>query len=408
MKKLHAVVAVVGLLSASALAYWWQHRSVNSPATAADAPTGERARPPAGGGGGAGPVPVEVARAESRLVQDDATAVGSLRSRQGVMVRPEVSGRVARLGFADGQRVKRGQVLVQLDDTLQVAQLQQAEAQASIARSNYQRNKELVAQNFVSRSVLDQSEANLQVAEAQVSLARAQLGRMKIVAPFDGTAGIRNVNVGDYVKDGADLVTLEDTSSMYVDFRLPERFLPKVQSKQKVSVAVDALPDRQFDARVEALDPQVDANGRALLVRARVDNAGQLLRPGMFARVRLVLAEKPDAVLVPEEALVPQGNKQFLLKVVQGPEGPASERLEVSTGIRRDGKVEILSGVAAGDTVVTAGQAQLMRGQSRPVRVVQLGRAGGGGGSAAGEPQRPKGGASGGAPAQPAASAVAG
>lgn len=406
MKKLHAVVAVVGLLSASALAYWWQHRSVNSPATAADAPTGERARPPAGGGGGAGPVPVEVARAESRLVQDDATAVGSLRSRQGVMVRPEVSGRVARLGFADGQRVKRGQVLVQLDDTLQVAQLQQAEAQASIARSNYQRNKELVAQNFVSRSVLDQSEANLQVAEAQVSLARAQLGRMKIVAPFDGTAGIRNVNVGDYVKDGADLVTLEDTSSMYVDFRLPERFLPKVQSKQKVSVAVDALPDRQFDARVEALDPQVDANGRALLVRARVDNAGQLLRPGMFARVRLVLAEKPDAVLVPEEALVPQGNKQFLLKVVQGPEGPASERLEVSTGIRRDGKVEILSGVAAGDTVVTAGQAQLMRGQSRPVRVVQLGRAGGGG--AAGEPQRPKGGASGGAPAQPAASAVAG
>lgn len=406
MKKIHAIVAIAGLLGASTLAYWWQHRPSNPQVAADAASSGERGRAAGGAAGAAGPVPVEVARAESRSLQDDATAVGSLRSRQGVMVRPEVSGRVARLGFADGQRVKRGQVLVQLDDTLQVAQLQQAEAQASIARSNYQRNKELVAQNFVSRSVLDQSEANLQVAEAQVSLARAQLGRMKIVAPFDGTAGIRNVNVGDYVKDGADLVTLEDTSSMYVDFRLPERFLPKVQAKQKVSVVVDALPDKRFDARVEALDPQVDANGRALLVRARVDNAGQALRPGMFARVRLVLAEKPDAVLVPEEALVPQGNKQFLLKVVQGPEGPASERLEVATGIRRDGKVEILSGVAAGDTVVTAGQAQLMRGQSRPVRVVELGRAGGGSADA---PQRPKGGASGGAPAAaPAASAVTG
>lgn len=408
MKKLHAVVAVVGLLSASALAYWWQHRPNNAQATAEPAPAGERGAQQGGGaaGGVSGPVPVEVARAESRSLQDDATAVGSLRSRQGVMVRPEVSGRVARLGFADGQRVRRGQVLVQLDDTLQVAQLQQAEAQASIARSNYQRNKDLVAQNFVSRSVLDQSEANLQVAEAQVSLARAQLSRMKIVAPFDGTAGIRNVNVGDYVKDGADLVTLEDTSSMYVDFRLPERFLPKVEPKQKVAVMVDALPDRQFDARVEALDPQIDANGRALLVRARVDNAGQVLRPGMFARVRLVLAEKPGAVLVPEEALVPQGNKQFLLKVVQGPEGPASERLEVATGIRRDGKVEILSGVTAGDTVVTAGHSPLMRGQSRPVRVVELGRVGGG----QGEAQRPKSGASGaaGGPPGPAASAVAG
>lgn len=374
MKKVHAIVAVVGLLSASVLAYWWQHRPSSTQASdaATAAPrSGERA---AGQQGGGGPVPVEVARAESRAVQDDATAVGSLRSRQGVMMRPEVSGRVARLGFADGQRVKRGQVLVQLDDTLQIAQLQQAEAQASIARSNYQRNKDLVAQNFVSRSVLDQSEANLQVAEAQVALAKAQLSRMKVVAPFDGTVGIRTVNVGDYVKDGTDLVTLEDTSSMYVDFRLPDRFLPKVQQKQKVAVWMDALPNKQFDARVEALDSQVDANGRALLVRARVDNPGLTLRPGMFARVRLMLSERPDAVLVPEEALVPQGNKQFLLKVVQGPKGLASEKLEVSTGVRRDGKVEILSGVAAGDTVVTAGQASLMRGQSQPVRVVELGK----------------------------------
>ncbi len=368
MKRLHLSVAAIGLVVLSAGAWWWQHRGALPPGDAVAAPA--TAVPPV-----AGPVPVEVARAIAQDVSDDTTAVGSLRSRQGVMVRPEVSGRVVRLGFRDGERVRRGQLLVQLDDALQRAQLSQAQAQLAIARTTLQRNQELVAQNFVTQSVVDQARANVDVAEAQVALARAQLEKLRIVAPFDGQAGIRAVNVGDYLKDGADIVALEDSSSLYVDFSLPERYAARLAPRQPVEVAIDALPGERFGAVVLALEPQITADGRAIAARATVPNADARLRPGMFARVRVVLAERPGAVLVPEEALVPQAGKDWLIKVVDGPQGPASQRVEVRTGLRRDGQVEIVSGLAAGERVVTAGQARLLRADAQPLRVVELGGA---------------------------------
>jgi membrane fusion protein (multidrug efflux system) len=314
--------------------------------------------------------------------------VGSLRSRQGVMLRPEVSGRIASLEFSDGQRVRRGQLLVQLDDTLQQAQLKQAEAQASIARTNLQRNRDLVAQNFVSQSAVDQSAAALEVAEAQVALSKAQLARMRIVAPFDGMAGIRNVNLGDYVKDGADLVNIEDLSQVLVDFRLPERFVARVKTGQVVDVSLDALPGQRFAGRIDALDSLIDANGRSLLVRARLDNPGGVLKSGLFARTRIVFSKRENAMVVPEEALVPLGGKQYLYKVVEGPKGKTASRIEARIGLRLPGKVEVLEGLVAGDLVVTAGQARLGRGEAVPLRVVDLSRP-------AGASPRPAGSASG-------------
>ncbi|MEN9626884.1 MAG: hypothetical protein RJA10_110, partial [Pseudomonadota bacterium] len=319
IKKIHTVVAVLGMGLLGGGAWYWQHKGpgagVKAVADAASAPKGPAAGPGGPGAPGApgaaggagrgpgGPAAVEVGKAETQSLTDDAQAVGSLRSRQGVMLRPEVSGRVAQINFSDGQRVRRGQLLVQLDDTLQQAQAQQAEAQAAIARTNLQRSRELLAQGFVSQSAVDQNGAALQVAEAQVALARAQLARMKVLAPFDATAGIKLVSTGDYLKDGADIVNLEDMSSMAVDFRLPERYLARVKSGLPVEMEVDALPGRKFKGRVEAIDAQVDANGRSLLVRARVDNADAVLRPGMFARPRIVFAVRDKAVVVPEEAL---------------------------------------------------------------------------------------------------------
>lgn len=279
MKALHTSLAVLGLGAAFVLAWWLQNRPANAPAAqsaqAAVPPPGRISAGAAGGApqGPAGPVAVEAGRVEAMRIEDDTQAVGTLRSRQGVMLRPEVSGRIARLAFTDGQQVRKGQLLVQLDDTLQLAQLRQAEAQAGIARTNLQRNRELVGQNFISQSAVDQSVANLQVAEAQVALAQAQLARMRIVAPFDGVVGIRSVNVGDYVKDGADLVNLEDLSSVWVDFRLPERYMARLRSGQGVEVTLDALPGKSFTGRIEALDSQLDANGRSVLVRARLANA---------------------------------------------------------------------------------------------------------------------------------------
>ena len=380
-KRLHAVVAVVGISLAAAGAWWFQHRGASAPAgvqgQAAPNAGGERT----GGGrpGAGGPVAVEVGRVQAMTLEEDAQAVGSLRARQGVMLRPEVSGRVERINFADGQRVRRGQLLVQLDDALQQAQLKQAAAQATIARTNLQRSRELLAQNFVSQSAVDQNAAALEVAQAQVALAQAQVQRMRIEAPFDAVAGIKSVNLGDYVKDGADLVQLEDLSSVWVDFRLPERFMPQVRPGQAVEVTLDAMPGKRYVGQVQALDSLVDANGRSLLVRARLDNPAGELKSGMFARTRIVFAQRANALVVPEEALVPLGGKQWLVKVVDGPDGrKVSRKLEAKIGVRLPGKAEILEGLAAGDLVVVAGQAPLLRADGLPVRVVTLGAPGGG------------------------------
>ena len=402
---------------------------------------------------------VEVAQVVKISIRDDAQTVGTLRSRQNVMLRPEVAGRVLSLGFTDGNRVRAGQLLVQLDDTLQRAEVQQSLAQVSIASANHKRNQDLVAQNFVAQRVLDESGASLQVAQAQLALSCARLDRMRIVAPFSGTVGIRNVNVGDYVKDGADLINLEDIGTLYVDFRLPERNQGKVVAGQVVELDIDAMPGRMFKAKVEAVDPLIDANGRSIGVRAVMANtAGEVavppgaakgaaaagapaksaatgaarvpnlaatpatpmapvaaplpsgcppnvltsrvselpaavpsgpLRPGMFARVTAVFAFKPEALAVPEEAIVPQGGRQFVFKLVDpssmenpGPMPPdtkwVSKRVEVTLGIRRPGQAEVLSGLAEGDTVVLAGQQRLQK-DGTPVRVVELARTGGAG-----------------------------
>ena len=390
------VVAVAGLLGAVALAWWWQNKPAAAP-SASGAPAGAGAvargpgapagpggppagaRGPGGPGGPGGPAAVEVGKAEATNVVDDVTAVGSLRARQGVMIRPEVSGRIVQLGFQDGQRVRRGQLLVQMDDTLQKAQLQQAQAQASIARTNLARSRELLGQGFVSQAAVDQNAAALEVGEAQVALAQAQLGRLRVVAPFDGQAGIRSVDIGDYVRDGGDIVNLEDTSAMTVAFRLPERYIGRLKVGQAVDLAMDAMPGRTFAGRVEALDSQVEESGRALLVKAQVTNPGAMLKPGMFARPRVVFATREGAVTVPEEALVPQGNRQLLFKVVEGPPGPngptrVAQRMEAKLGLRLPGRIEVLEGLQPGDVVVTAGHGRLLRAESTSVRVIDLSR----------------------------------
>lgn len=384
MKMLRVVVVVVGLCVAGAAAWWLQNRPAAGPGAPAAAGGGRPGGAPGGAAGAGaargpgGPAAVEVGKVQRMRLEDDAQAVGTLQSKQSVVLRPEVSGRIVQLEFNDGQQVRRGQLLVQLNDTLQQAQLKQAEAQAGIARTNLQRSRELVAQNFVSQSAVDQNAAAMDVALAQVALAQAQAARMKVLAPFDSMAGIRQVNLGDYVKDGADIVKLDDVSSVWVDFRLPERFLSRIKPGQGVEVTLDALPGRKLKAVVGALDSRVDADGRAVLVRARLANPDGVLRSGMFARVRVVFSVREDALVVPEEALVPQGDKQFVVLVMPGDKGPVSKRVEARVGHRVAGKAELLSGVSDGDTVVLAGQARLMRADGLPLRVVDISKPGGG------------------------------
>jgi membrane fusion protein (multidrug efflux system) len=384
-KPLYTVIAVVGIAAGSAAAWWFQNKSGNPFARTSGSPA---AAAPAAAAGASAPRPapaVEIARVEVARLTDDAQAVGSLRSRQSVIVRPEVSGRVTQINFRDGERVRKGQLLVQLDDQLQAAQIQQARAELSIARANHKRNQELVAQNFISQRQVEESAANLQVAEAKLALAEATAARLKILAPFDGTAGIRSINIGDYLKDGADIVNLEDLDAVYVDFRLPERFQTKVKPGQTALVQTDALPGRRWNAVIQAIDPLVDANGRSIGIRGCIDNRQLALRPGMFARITAVFGERENALVIPEEAIVPQGNRMTVIRLVDGPdqESRIAQRVEVKVGLRRPGKVEITEGLQAGDTIVTAGQQRIQR-DGMPVRVIDLkaGAAGGPGGGA--------------------------
>ena len=411
-----SALAVMAALGAGA--YWYQTRP-SKPVEPGKPPSAPAPAGPAAGGppgGGVRPA-VEVAKVETTRLVDETQSVGSLRSRQGVMIKPEVGGRITQLNFLDGDRVRKGQLLVQLDDQLPAAQIKQAEAELAIAKSNFNRNRELVEQNFISRRTVDESAANLQVAEAKLALAHATAARLRIVAPFDGMVGIRQVNLGDYLKDGAEVVNLEDIDAIFVDYRLPERFQAKVRRGQTAQVDIDALPGRKFQAVVQAIDPLIDANGRSLGVRACIDNRRLQLRPGMFARVSTIFGAREKALVVPEEAIVPQGPRVFVIKLVDGPEGKVTQRVEVKLGLRSPGKVEVLEGIGADDTVVVAGQQRLQK-DGMSVRVIEAGARGGQGGPApapgtppaaagapGGAPSGAPSGAPGGAPAASAPSA---
>lgn len=365
-RSLVPVIALAVLVALAAAAWWWQRGGVPSLATGAAG-----GAPAAAAGDGASLPVVEVASARAMTLSDAASAVGSLQSRQGVVLRPEVAGRITRLDFRDGERVRRGQLLVQLDDRLALAQVQQNRAELGIAESNHRRNVDLAGQGFIRARAVDESQAALAVARAKLELAEASAARLRILAPFTGVAGIRNVHVGDVLQAGAEIVHLEDLDAMLLDFRLPERYQGRVQRGQISQVTLDALPGHVFEAVIDAIDPLIDAQGRSIGVRACLDNREGLLRPGMFARVETNFGERAGAVMVPEEAVLSQGGNLNIYRL-QGASAPGEEgeavRVEVRLGVRLAGWVEVLSGIAATDRVVSAGQQRL----TTPVARVRL------------------------------------
>jgi membrane fusion protein (multidrug efflux system) len=369
MKKNRVTWVAVGvLIVVAALAYLVTNWRTPGPAVAgvkgearagATADGAAKATP-----GGPPPTPVEVIVVKPATVQEDLQAVGSLRSNESVILRPEVAGRIATIGFRDGQVVKKGQLLIGLDASLNEAEVAQYKAEYDLALSNLKRSEDLARQKFISSSAQETAASNAQVAEARLKLAQARLSKMRLIAPFDGIVGIRGVSLGDYVKDGTDLVNIEDVRNLKVDFRLPERSLTQIRVGQGIDVVADALPNERWPGTIEAVNPRIDASGRSLELRARLDNSGGKLRPGMFARVRVIIGERANALLVPEEAIVPQGEEFFVYKVVEG----AAKRVPVKLGVRRDARVEILQGIEPGDRVVTAGMRLSRDGQ--PVRVL--------------------------------------
>jgi membrane fusion protein (multidrug efflux system) len=296
------------------------------------------------------PVRVEVATVQEIPFARGLSAVGSLRSDESVVLRPEVAGRIQSIEFKEGQPVKKGEALIRLDDSVPRAELAQARANLTLAQSHYRRSVELQGKGFVSQQARDEAASTLKVQEAAVSLAQARLDKMTISAPFGGIVGLRSVSVGDYVNQGQDLAPLEAIDPLKVDFRVPEMYLSKVGVGQQLTLRLDALPGQERQGVVYAVSPLVDAGGRSILLRATVANKDSVLRPGMFARVQLLFSQD-KALVAPEAALSPSGETQYVYRVSNG----VAERREVTIGERREGRVEILTGVAAGDHLVVSG-----------------------------------------------------
>lgn len=324
-------------------------QSADGPARAVAAPSAQGAvRPP----------PVEVAVA--RLVQaaTDLQSVGTLSSDESVIIAAEVAGRIASIGFREGESVKAGDVLVKLDDALTRAELADVEAGLRLAQSNFDRANALSRSGAGTQRARDEAQAGLDTARAAVELAKVRLDKMEIRAPFDGVVGLRSVSVGAYAQVGQALVNLEKIDQLKLDFRLPEINLRDIRVGQLVDIVVDAYPGRRFEGQVYAIDPQVDVNGRSIRIRARLANPDVLLRPGLFARVRVMGETRGQVVVVPEGAIVPRGTDNIVYSVKEGVAVESPVRL----GRRNGGNVEIIEGLTAEDTVVTAGQSRLRDG----------------------------------------------
>jgi membrane fusion protein, multidrug efflux system len=314
------------------------------------------------------PAPVEAADAKAETMPRRLPGIGTLAAVHQVTVAPEVGGRVTQIFFQAGAVVKAGDPLIQLYDKTEQADLLNYRAQAKLAEANLARSRELVGRNFTPQSTVDQNQAQLDEANANIARVQALISQKLVRAPFDGVLGIRLVDVGQYLSPGSSIVTLTDLSTLYVNFTLPEQTRSQIAVAQPVELTTDAFPGRVFAAKVTAIEPQVGADTRAITVQATMENPQNLLLPGMFANVRVVLSAQPNVITVPETAVdyTLYGDSVFLIeedgKDDSGKPLLKATRTFVRTGDRFDNRVAILTGLKPGDRVAASGQLKLTSG----------------------------------------------
>ncbi|MDO7897148.1 efflux RND transporter periplasmic adaptor subunit [Pseudomonas citrulli] len=321
------------------------------------------------------PVSVAVATAVEQPWQARLPAVGSLKALQGVDLSLENSGTVRKVLFQSGQKVKVGQPLLQLDSDVESALLETAEADLGLSQLDFGRGRQLVGSQAISKGEFDRLSAQLKKNQATVNQLKAALAKKEIVAPFSGTIGIRQVDVGDYLASGTVIATLQDLSSLYVDFHVPEQTVPRLAVAQPVNVSVAAYPGQTFIGAISAINPKVEDSTRNVLVRATLANPDGKLLPGMFADLQVILPDVANAVVVPESAVTYTlyGNSMYVVTPKKATDGSVEkddkgqpalivERRFVETGERRDGKVLVHKGVQSGEQVVVAGQIKLDNG----------------------------------------------
>lgn len=314
--------------------------------------------------GGMG-VSVETIEVRASELESSVNTVGTLLSEASATLRSEMPGQILAVHFDEGQLIAKGDKLYSLDAVVLEAEVNEARANAARSEAAFNRSKELHAKQLVSATEYDIARANFDVDTARLLSSRARLSKTVIRAPFDGFVGLRRINVGDYATIGQEMVDVVSLDPLRVDFSLPETLLSKVRPGQSVEVAADAYPGEEFVGKITAIAPKADVRGHNLEVRASLPNADLKLRPGLFVSVKVSLGIKPDAVVIPEQAIWPVGQNKIVFVVV---DGKAEQRI-VKLGERQPGAVEVVSGLEVGEIIVTAGQMKLYDGAAvQPTR----------------------------------------
>lgn len=314
----------------------------------------------AAGGAGGGPpaMPVEVAVAGTDTVVDAIPATGAIEAIQSIQLQPDVDGRIVAILFHEGNEVAQGTPLFKVDDSELKAQVARATADRDLAAQALARTRQLLSDNASSQADLERAEATARSTQAQLDLLEIQLARTTVRAPFGGVTGSRMVSLGDYVTTSTPLVTLQTVNPVRATFQVPERYAERLRRGQHVAFRVAALPGKDFEGVVDFVDPVVRLPARTITVKALVPNPRRTLQAGMFVDLRLAAEIRVDAVVVPEQAVVPIQGADFVFVVADG----KASRRQVGLGIRQPGIVEVRSGLDAGDTVVVAGQERLQDG----------------------------------------------
>jgi len=368
--------AVVGALLVAFYGHISGERAKRDPAAKGGPSPAATGRPPAGpggagGGSGAPAVAVVAVPVRSEQISFDIEALGTTRANESVEITSKVVNQVTAVRFDEGQQVAKGAVLVELDGEQVRADLAAAEAALAESRSQYKRSRELYTTKILSDSQLEQIEATFKANEARVASARARVSDTVIRAPFAGRVGLRRVSVGSLISPGTVITTLDDTSTIKLDFTIPETFLPVVKPGLGIAATSVAYPDTRFTGKVSSVDSRVDPATRSVTVRALVPNSEGLLKPGMFLTTRLSRGAV-DALLIAEQALVPEGGEVFVFVAKDG----VVEKRKVQIGQRRVGQVQIVQGLAAGELVVTEGTQKLRDGAAVSVEAAPAAGAG--------------------------------
>ncbi|HEX5004361.1 MAG TPA: efflux RND transporter periplasmic adaptor subunit [Gemmatimonadales bacterium] len=315
-----------------------------------------------GGGAGGGPpaMLVEVATAWTDTVVDAIAATGEIEAVQSIALRPEVDGRIVGILFREGDEVAAGTPLFKVDDAELKAQVARAEAERDLAAQALTRTRQLMADQASSQADLEQAEATARSTQASLDLLQLRLARTTVRAPFAGATGQRMVSLGDYVTSSTELVSLQTVNPERAAFQVPERYAERLRRGQQVAFRVAALPGQEFIGVVDFVDPVVRLPGRTITVKALVPNPKRTLQAGMYLDLRLSAEVRPNAVVVPEESILPLQGANFVYVVRDG----KAARRQVGIGIRAPGIAEIRSGLDAGDTVVVGGQERLQDGMA--------------------------------------------